>query len=160
LKARLLKIFFLIAASCSTSQLWVVQTIEAGNPLFTSSKLRFLSPQAHPSLSFEMVQTGGEIEAFIHLTRFRFHSSDPIKILFTIHGEEVEDWVSPNEGRMRARIPPEMTAKLIQALQDGDEVSILIDGFEETLDPNQFSSSFAKFLGKGHFLQNFFKGPI
>ena len=72
----------------------------------------------------------------------------------------MEDCVSVNEGAMRVRLSLEITERLIQALQDGQEVSILIDGFEEKLDPTQFASSFAKFVGKGHFFQNFFKGPL
>lgn len=105
-----------------------------------------------------MMKVGDQIEAFIHLTRFRFISSEELKILFTISGETFEDSVPVNEGAMRVHLSRETTGRLIQALQEGKEVAILVGGFEETLDPNQFSGSFAKFLGEGNVFSNLFQG--
>lgn len=106
-----------------------------------------------------MLKIGDEIEAFLSLTKFRL-SPDCSKIILTIQGESYEETIAPHEGLMRVRLSPGTTNLLIQALQRGDHVGILIDGFEENLDPDQFSRSFSKFLGKGRFFQNFLKGPL
>lgn len=155
-RALLISLIVGISSSCSGPNSWAINTIATGDKTFDSSRLRYFSPQAHPPLAFEMIRIGNEIEAFIHLTRFRFTSSEQVKVLITIAGETFEDALPVHEGAMRVRLSSETTQRLIQALQKGHEVAILIDGFEETLDPKQFSSSFAEFVGEGHFFQNLF----
>ncbi len=59
---------------------------------------------------------------------------------------------------MRIKLDQETTQKLIQALQEGLSVGILVDGFEEKLDPKDFPSSFSKFIEGG--FQNFLQGPL
>ncbi len=147
-----------IVYGCSTPHLWTLNTIATGDPAFDCSRLIYASKQAYPPMAFELVKMGDQVEGFIHLTRFRFTSQPQVKVLFTIAEESFENWVPVNEGAMRIRLIPETTQRLIQALQEGDKVAILIDGFEETLDPTQFSSSFAQFVGEGHFFQNLFTG--
>jgi len=157
--ATLIKLLSLLAivSGCSTSQsLWTLDSIAAGD----SSRLRYRSLQAHPSLSFEMVRVGDQIEAFLSLTRFRFRSAESTTIFFTLADQSFEDRVPIHEGGMRVRLSPETTQWLIQALQDGHQIGILLEDFEETLDPSQFSRSFSQFLTKGRFFQNLFKGPV
>ena len=101
---------------------------------------------------------GDQIEAFISLTRFRFTSKTELKILFTIEGESFESLAEVNEGAMRVRLEEKTTNLVIQALQEGREVAILIDGFKETLTPEQFADSFARFVGEGYFFRNLFEG--
>jgi hypothetical protein len=158
--AHLIKYLILVgfAWSCAAPQTWTLDTIATGNQAFDSSRLKFASTQAHPPVAFEMIKMGDQVEAFISLTRFRFTSPEQVKVLFTIGQETFEEALAVNEGAMRVRLLPETTGRVIQALQEGHKVAILIDGFEETLDPEQFSSSFAKFVGEGHFFQNLFTG--
>jgi hypothetical protein len=110
-------------------------------------------------LVFEIFKIDNDIEAFLSLPRSRL-SQDCKKVLLTIRGIAYEETIVPHEGLMRVRLPETTTNRLIQALQDGEKVSILIDGFEENLEPDQFSSSFAQFLGQGQFFQNFLRGPF
>lgn len=154
------KLLFLmgIVCGCTSPHSWTLNTIATGDIAFDCSRLTHASAQAHPPIAFEMIKMGDQIEAFINLTRFRFTTQTQVKVLFTISGETFEDWVPVNEGAMRIRLLPETTQRLIQALQEGHKVVILIDGFEETLDPVQFSSSFAQFVGEGRFFDNLFKG--
>lgn len=101
-----------------------------------------------------MVKTADQIAAFINLNRFRFTEKGEIKISLTINNEIYEELTPVHEGAMRVRMGAEMTKRLIQALQEGNEVGILIDGFEETLNPNQFSLFFSQFLGEGYVLKD------
>jgi hypothetical protein len=157
---RIKKLLFLIGVvfGCASPHSWTLNTIATGDPAFDCSRLIYASPQAYPPMAFELTKMGDQVEGFIHLTRFRFTSQPQVKVLFTIEEESFENWVPVNEGAMRIRLLPETTQRLIQALQEGHKVAILIDGFEETLDPAQFSSSFAQFVGEGHFFQNLFTG--
>lgn len=145
-----------IICACSAPSSWAVNAIESENEAFDFSRLRYLSTQAHPPVLFEMIKMGDRIESFISLTRFRFTSRDQIKILFTIGEESFEDSVPVLEGAMRVKLTLQTTEKLIQALQDGHKIVILVDGFEETLDPDRFPSSFSKFVKEGRFFQNIF----
>ncbi len=151
-------LLLILASACAAPHSWSADTIATGDKTFDSSRLKYLSAQAHPVILFEMLKIGDQVEAFISLTRFRFTSRTSIKILFTIEGESFEDFAAVNEGGMRVKLESKTTQQLIQALQEGHKIAILIDGFEETLDPAQFSSFFAKFIGEGHFFQNLFKG--
>lgn len=124
------------------------------------SRLRYHSQQAHPTLAFELVKFGSDVEAFLSLTRFRLKEADRVNILFTIDQETFSEEIAVHEGKMRLKIPPETSARLIQALQDGHKIGILLDDFEETLDPGEFPNSYAKFLGGGYFFEPFLKGPV
>lgn len=145
---QLISIFFLLSACTSAPSSWVLHSIAEGDPPF--SRLRYLSSAAHPALSFELLKISDELTAFVHLTRFRFTDKQQVKISLTINGTAYEEQVAVHEGAMRLRLGVEMTKRLIQALQDGLEVGILVDGFEETLTPNPILSDF---LGEGNILK-------
>jgi len=153
----------LLLTACSTPTLWKVDGITTGNPSFDSTRLRYATPQSHSPLTFEMLKIGNEIEAFLTLTRSRMTQegdSHCAKVIFTIGNESVEEMIPLHQGGMKLRLPRETTERLIQALQNGEKVNILLDSFEQTLEPEQFSRFFTQFLGGNSFFQNLFKGPI
>lgn len=157
-----IKFFWLfgILAACSfTPSPWIADSIAAGDRSFDTSRLRYASSQIHPPLAFEMLRTGGQIEAYLSLNRFRLPSIEPVKVFFTVEDQSFEEEILVHEGGMRLRLSSETTQWLIETLQDGHKIGILLDDFEETLDPGQFSRSFAKFLEEGYFFQNLLRGP-
>lgn len=151
-------IFLSILYGCSGPGQWTLSSISAGDIAFDSSRLTFVSAQAHPPITFEMMKFSDRIESYISLTRFRF-TANSTRVTFTIGKQSFDDLVAVNEGAMRIRLSEEFTKRLIQALQEGEEVAILVDGFDERLNPAQFTDSFSKFIGDGGF-QNFIKGPL
>ncbi len=154
-------IVFTILWGCSAQPaMWMVDSIAAGDRSFDSSRLRYIPKQAHAPLAFEMMKIGNQIDGYISLNRFRFKATEQIKVIFTIADQSFEEQIPVHEGGMRIHLSPETTEKVIKALQEGHKIAILLDDFEEILDPAQFSGIFAKFIGEGHFFQNFFKGPI
>ncbi len=153
----LLSLFF---CGCSTSiNHWQVDDITAGDQSFNVSRIRFASSQDHPSLVFEILKIGNEMNAFLRLTRFRF-STEIAKVSFTIGNETFEESIPVHEGGMRLRLSSETTQLITRALQEGQKVDIVLDGFEETLTPEQFSSAFTEFVNEAHFFQTLFKGPL
>ncbi|HSX10543.1 MAG TPA: hypothetical protein VLF94_02350 [Chlamydiales bacterium] len=148
-----------LLVGCTKTNPWNIDSISAGDSRFNGARLRYISAQRHPSLIFEMLKVGEEVQAFLSLTRYRL-SPDCKTLVLTIHGETHEEAIVPHQGLMRVRLSSDTTNKLIQALQSGEKVDILVDGFEESLEPGQFSGSFSKFVGRGHFFQNLIQGPI
>jgi hypothetical protein len=71
------------------------------------------------------------------LKQFRYQVGDTlsIKAIFISDGEQQEEILPVREGRMRLRISSKTTENLIRSLQEGKKVDILINGYEETLEP-------------------------
>lgn len=78
------------------------------------------------------MQSIDQVETYLYLSRYRF-TVDPVLVTLKIGREFVNTLVPVYEGGMRVRLPEESTKKIIHALQDGVEVGILVDGFEEKL---------------------------
>ena len=75
----------------------------------------------------------GKVGAFLNLTQFRFKDKHEIEIFFTIDTKSFTESLPVLEGGMRLRLPEEITREIILALRNGKKVSILVDGFEQTL---------------------------
>lgn len=128
--------FFLFFAflGCSHSSSWVVNSITSGDLAFDFTRARFLSHTAHSILSFEIVKGKEPAESFISLNRFRFQT-DPVLVEMTIGDETFSEEIHVHEGAMRLKLSSLSTNRIIQALQEGKEVVILVDGFLEKLTP-------------------------
>ena len=77
-----------------------------------------------------------------------------IKAEFRIGEEKIEETLPLLEGNMRLRCSSQLTERLIVALQEGKEVIILVDGFEERLNPAHFLRAYKKLQAKETFLKN------
>lgn len=161
LLARQLTRICLLALLCGCAgqpRFWVVDSISADDPTFDFSRIRYVSKQAHAPFLFEIHKVSDRLESFLSLNRFRLKESREIKVTFCFNGQEIFVQIPVHEGGMRLRLPEEITNVLIEALQDGHKIGILLDDFEETLDPSQFSDSFSEF--KSVQGTNFFKKMI
>ncbi len=147
-------------SSCASPQVWSVSSISAGDDLYDSTRLRYHSKESYPHLIFEMVRLGGVTESYLSLTRFRLPAHKEVKILFDAEGEQFEERAQVHAGGMRFRLSPETTQKMIGALQAQRKVVILMDDFEETLDPTQFSTFYSEFVGEGNFFEHILKGFV
>jgi hypothetical protein len=61
---------------------------------------------------------------------------------------------------MRLKLPKEITSQIISALQDGKEVAILLDGFQQTISPSFFQERYKEFVGGTMDFFQFIKGPL
>lgn len=126
---RLISNLLLLLASCSApASHWTSESIAAGDSQFDLSRYTFRTSE----LGLELVKMGGEVKAFLTLTHYRF-SGKPITLIFP--DETLEEKPLLHQGKMRISLSPHLTERLIQALQRREKVSILVDDFEETLDP-------------------------
>jgi hypothetical protein len=157
--------FFLFLSalwSCTASAPWKLEAIAAGEKNFNIARLKY-SAAASP-LSFEIVRLGDSIEAYLSLLRHHFTPSNAspslVKVLFTIHTEQKEEWIPLHEGSMRLRVPQEILHEIIGALQKEEQVSILVDDFKQTLKCESFSKLYDQLKGSMIFLSNPIQGPL
>ena len=156
-------LFFCLLSSCAPSSPWQLDAITARDKNFNSARLKYTTPNNSSPLRFEMTRTADHIESYLHLVRYSFTPSDGaslVKVLFTLNGEEREEWIPLLEGAMKLHIPLQMTQEITRALQKGEKVSILVDDFEQTLLPELFSQFYKKLIGPTIFFQNPIKGPL
>jgi hypothetical protein len=126
----------LLLCGCSGAQgLWTIDSISTGEKAYDIARIRYAQDPLQP-LGFEITQVGDRTEAFLSLSRFRLEGD--ATIFFTIGGQTFEELAPVHEGGMRLRLSTETTGRLIQALQDGQKVAIVLDDFEELLDPEGF----------------------
>lgn len=104
-----------------------------------------------------MMRFSNRIDTFIILNQFRF-TENPIQVTVIIGANSIHDIVPVYEGAMRLRLSEETTNLMIQALQEGQEIDILVDGFEEKISPQQFPEAFEQFLRNWE-LKKYLKGP-
>ena len=148
--------FIAILAGCAATNPWKLESIATGEALFDSARLTY-SDTVTP-LRFEIVRIESGIETFLSLTKYKFTTANGIKIEFDIAGEKSEETVPFLEGKMRLRLPAELSERLINALQEGKEVAMIADGFEQHLNPDQFTTQYEKLAGKKAIFRNPFKG--
>jgi len=144
---------FLLQACVSSPNFWQTDVIS------TTSRLLYDSP--HSSLKLEFLKIGEEISAFLFLDQFRFSptSDHTTELSFSIDGTIFKESIYLRQGRMRLKLSSELMSRLILALQDGKQVTMMTSELVETIEAASFEISYAKFL-KGSEPLNFIKGPF
>lgn len=159
---RLFVLFLYFFWSCSSPSHWQLDAITAGDKQFNAACLKYSTPSTISPLRFELARVGDHLEAYVNLVRYHFASSENsfVKISFTFNEEQKEVSIPLLEGSMRLHLPFEITKQIIEALQKGEKVGILVDDFEQILLPELFSKLYEKLMGSTIFLQNPIKGPL
>ncbi|MBX9744542.1 MAG: hypothetical protein K2X08_04965, partial [Chlamydiales bacterium] len=142
---------------CGTpADLWMCDAIAVHQPAFTSKRLVHTPANGYPPWNIELLKIEGDIQMFISLTQGRFRPllNDPQHINIALHIEDskegqvkfLEGESALLEGNMKICVSDSLTNACIQALQEGQKVSIVIDMLQETLEPNAFQKKFFTFL--------------
>ena len=151
----------LILAGCAGTQSWRLDAIEAGDKAFNYTKLIYIDPKSAP-LNFEIICQDTLVEAFLYLTKHKLtppqEHPQSIDVEFTIDDQRFCESVPLLEGRMRLRLPQELAERLILALQEGKKIDILLDGFQQRLNPECFPKLYAKLVKPTDQLTNRLKG--
>lgn len=139
-----------------------MDSIATGEAQFDSSRLVYTTPASH--LNVEFLRIGDGIHGTIALDRFSFTplKNDPrsTDLVLAINGENFNYTIPLRKGGMKAALTPEITAKIILALQEGKEVAILVAGASQILTPQSFDEKYRKFSKKQTIFSNLFKGPL
>jgi hypothetical protein len=151
---KILAVLLLLTASCTNSNSWNYDAIASGSPAFDSTRITHFSPSGYPPWKIEILKNQEKVEIFLSLIQYQLHPLDDaphrINILLSVKDESnltvrsIEDTVPLFEGKMRLRFSDTLATEFIQSLQEGKKVSILVDGLEETIEPDFFKEIFSK----------------
>ena len=153
-------LILLLLASCTANSPWKLDAIATGHAAFDSARLLYLGEAGKDPLRLEFLRTQEEIACFLSLTQFSFHAPKTLQAEFRTENGSFKEFLPLLEGKMRLRLSNEATEFLIRSLKDGDEVVILVDGFEKTFRPDGFPKVYDQWLKNSLFLINPLKGPI
>jgi hypothetical protein len=105
-----------------------------------------------------MTRIGHETAAYLHLSQYRLTAAPSLLVTLKTENETYEEEVPLFEGRMRLRLPLEITLPLIAALENGENPTLSVDGFQETLMAQDFDPLYQKLVENTPFLQNILRG--
>ena len=153
-------LLLVLLMGCSNSSSWRYDSIPNGETTFESSRLLYSSPTSH--LKLELLKLGEGIQASLYLSLHRFtaSSSHSVKVTLSVDGKEFSEQIAYHEGRMRLSLSKQLTEILLFALQEGKPVAILVDGFQETISPEQFAPCYSKLLNGNTNWLKYIKGPV
>lgn len=149
-----------LISGCVVPNAWKMDGIVATDPSVASTRLRYVSLTQDTPLSFELLRSGDLFDSYLNLHQFTWRPSQVVSVVFQMGDQEMTEELPLLQGKMRLKISPELTEKIILTLQQGQKVGILADGFEMTLEPDMFARTYNRFLGKRALFQNIFKGPM
>jgi hypothetical protein len=125
---RLTSLVLLLSSCASSPTLWTHRSIDAGEAAYNLSSWR-TSPS---ELGLEIVKMGDSISSFLTLNKGKFKGG---AICFTIEDEYFAEAPPLHQGKMKIELSQDTTRRLILALQRGAKVAILVDEFEEVIEP-------------------------
>lgn len=151
--------FFLFAAGC-TSRVspWKFDLLDAGLAEYNCAKLTYSDEKNSSPLRFEMTRIGYEMASYIYIIQYKLGDGASIKVGLQDEDELYEEETPLLEGRMRLRLSKTMTDKLVTALQEGRRVKLVLDGFEQTLESENFLPLYQRLVKNSEFLQNIIQG--
>lgn len=141
--------FILLLSGCAlNNSAWNLDRIASHDTSYSLSKLSFNKENSNSPLGFELTQMGDQVESFLTLSRFYFPDKKSTTISFHIENESFEEEAKIHKGRMKIKLSKETTTRLIQALQNGKKIVILLDSFEQVLEQGSFKRLYEQFKGK------------
>ena len=139
--------FLGVLSGCISTSPWKLDTIACGNKKYDSARLSY----EESPLRLEFIKLGQQGDLFASLTQYRFtpliSDTSSVCVQLSIAGQTAEEIVPLLQGQMRLYFPKETTEKIVKALQEGETVDMLIDGFQATIQPELFVASYEKFTG-------------
>ncbi len=146
----------MLLGGCGESGFWDYDAILTYHSEFDSRRLTHRPMNGYPPWKIELLRTEEGIEMFISLLQHRFLPSvkDPFSISVALRLEDEKTRVEGEallfNGQMKLRFSDALTKTFIEALQEGKKVSILVDGMQETLEPDFFKETFSKLMKAGY----------
>ncbi|PIS01417.1 MAG: hypothetical protein COT84_02385 [Chlamydiae bacterium CG10_big_fil_rev_8_21_14_0_10_35_9] len=135
----------LLITSCATKSNWHLSQIDSQEVQYRSSRFVY-HPDKYCDLELELVCYQNETKAFINLLHEALiqENNKPILLTFTIDGTSYEGATYLLKGGQRLQISEPLTDKLINSLQQGKEISIILNSSQLDIDPGNFTKIYAK----------------
>lgn len=148
----------LIFCCCSTQTPWQLDTVGSDLPAFSSRKLIYQSPDPLSGTNLELVYFQGEIFGYLTSHSRRLSSANTVSAALCIDTQRYDATLDLHQGNMRVRLPETWTMKAVEALQEGQKISITLDDTTQTVDPTQFSAFYQKLVEGDFGLLQFVQG--
>ena len=134
-----LRLVLVFLCGCSTETPWELSSLPAGEKKFDCARICYKSDNSLSGISLELYYAQGIVVGYLKSTLRRF---DTEKAQIQLGSTTEEILLDLHEGHMRAKIPDKVIEKVIQTLQDGQSVSIIIGSQTQIFRPDQFSKAY------------------
>jgi hypothetical protein len=154
-------LFFLgFCLGCSPQSKWQLTSIPTGQKNFDSARLSYLTADSLAGLNLDFYYSNGSISSFLSTSGRQICDDRSAKALIQFQSETIEIPLDLHEGRMRIRLPDELSAKVIFALQNGEIVTISMGSTKQIFQPEEFGPLFQQFKKRKMNLLNSFQGNL
>ncbi|HUD00839.1 MAG TPA: hypothetical protein VMR37_00770 [Rhabdochlamydiaceae bacterium] len=136
----------LILCACESNKSWEVSHVQSDKKDNHSSRLSYPVGDIVNGIGIEMICAQGLVNTYLevhaqHIPPYQGNSKEALVIL-KIEGKTFQGIADRHEGGQRLSMPPQLHQLLIESLQLGRPVTILLEGYFTTLDPKEFSEQF------------------
>jgi hypothetical protein len=147
-----------IISGCTTHSNWQLNSISTGEKDFDSSRLIYAPEDSLSGFSLELDFFNSQIHGYLCSATHRLSMES--KLLVELPTRKIEIPLVVHEGQMRAQIPDDVLIQAIQALQDGQTITMIVGSQKQQFKPEQFNNLFHQLTRKRNFLLESFQGSL
>ena len=142
-------ILFLVGlglTSCQSTSPWAVSHLQAGHPMYNSSRLSYHLRDMVNEIGVEMICAEGHIHTYLEVHTqqvppYQGNFQEALITMKTPHSTE-QALGYRHQGGQRISLPLDLQELLITSLQNNQIVTIAVEGYSTTLDPQDFNQQF------------------
>jgi len=142
-------ILLLSLFGCYSSNGWEVAHVQAGNPDYDSARLSYHISDRVNGIGIEMIYARKQLHTYleVHSQTIPPHQNNLQEALvkLTIGNEHHRSTAYRHAGGQRLSLPQDLQSMFIDALEHGEAVTIALEGYSATIQPENFSKIFSQF---------------
>jgi hypothetical protein len=142
----------LLFVSCQSSSPWIVSHIQAGNATYDSSRLSYRFHDIVNEIGVEMICAQGFINTYLEvhtqeIPPYQGNHKEAFIVMKT--ADQTKQAIGyRHEGGQRVSLPADLQEELIHALHHNQTVTIVLEGFATTINPQNFTAQFKQLHAK------------
>ncbi len=132
---------------------WQMDSITASNEEFNSKKLYSFSENSYLSLSIEFLNYNGQINSYLNVFSNKIPSSiypDKAQVQIVIDNIRYQFYEKLLLGHQKISLCESTSNLIIKALLENKSVEIVLDGFSNTISPEDFLKNYKKLNQKNN----------
>jgi hypothetical protein len=138
----------LLFCGCQSAKSCEVVHVDGADPAFTSARLTFPIRDRVHGMGVHMISTPGQLSTYleVHLQTIPPHrgNSKEALVKMTMDGKTLRGIAYRHDGGQRVSLSSEMHHLLVEALRQKHPVTLQLEGYSATLDPQDFSEQYEK----------------
>lgn len=144
----IIAISLLILASCQSDSPWRVSHVEGSRPKFASVRLSYATKDIVNGVGVEIVCTQGALRTYVDVYSQQIppyqENENQAKVSLITAETTTETTAHRHEGGQRLTLTQDVQQLLIEALLQGKPVTLQLEGYATTLDPERFKEAYDK----------------